>query len=161
MRIFAIVVALLAGISPAFAQQASHDIAVTDAWARATAGTGTTGGAYLTLTNKSSGAERVVSASSPVAGMVELHTTIMEGDVMKMRPVPSIDLAPGAKVELKPGGMHIMLIGLKAPLKEGDSFPLTLTTASGKSVTVDVPVRSPGAMGSNSMAPGGLSHTKH
>lgn len=132
----------LAATAPALAQpSANKGIVVSEVWARASAGAAKIGAAYAKIANPGEGADRLVSASSPVAGTVELHTMAMEGDVMKMRAVPSIDVAPGATVELKPGGLHIMLIDLKAPLKEGTSFPLTLSFEKGGSSTLQVQVR--------------------
>lgn len=113
-------------------------------WARATAGRSETGAAYLTLTGGDS-ADALVAASSPVAETVELHTHLEEDGVMRMRPVAMIPVGPGEKVELKPGGLHIMLIGLKGPLKEGKRFPLTLTFQRAGTVRTEVPVLAPGA----------------
>ncbi|MBS0308564.1 MAG: copper chaperone PCu(A)C [Proteobacteria bacterium] len=85
------------------------------------------GAAYLTLENKGTQADRLLSASSTVAQSVQIHSMKMEGDVMKMREADGISLAPAAKVAMQPGdGYHIMLLGLKKPLKIGDKFPLTL-----------------------------------
>lgn len=132
----------LAATAPALAQSsANKSIVVSEVWARASAGAAKIGAAYAKIANQGEGADRLVSASSPVAGAVELHTMVMEGDVMKMRAVPSIDVAPGTTVELKPGGLHIMLIDLTAPLKEGTSFPLTVTFEKGGSSTLRVQVR--------------------
>lgn len=114
-------------------------------WARASAGRAANGGAFMTLTN-AGGPDRLLKAASPVARTVELHTHINEDGVMKMRAVPAIDLPAGAKVELKPGSFHVMLIGLHAPLKEGTQFPLTLTFEKAGTVELQVPVRKPGAM---------------
>jgi copper(I)-binding protein len=88
-----------------------------------------------------------VSASAPVANKVELHTHIKDGPVMKMREVASIEVGPHAKVALKPGGLHIMMIGLKKPLEKGSHFPLTLTFEKAGKMTVEVTVEAAGAMG--------------
>ena len=85
----------------------------------------TAGGGYLKLQN-SGPADRLVGASAPVSSSVELHSMTMEGDVMRMRQLEAIDVPAGKTVELKPGGLHLMLMGLKAPLKAGDSFVLKL-----------------------------------
>ena len=102
------------------------DIKITHPWARATAGQAVNGAVYVSFDNQGKEADRLLSAASPIAEKVELHTHLMEEGVMKMRPVPAIDLPAGATVTLKPGGLHIMLFGLKAPLVEGTRFPLTL-----------------------------------
>jgi copper(I)-binding protein len=92
-------------------------------------------------------ADRLISATTPVAGSVEMHATIQDGDVMRMQKLDSIELAPDATVEFKPSGMHIMLVDVAAPLKQGTSFPLTLTFASGENLDVEVTVMGPGASG--------------
>jgi copper(I)-binding protein len=92
-------------------------------------------------------ADRLISATTPVAGSVEMHATIQDGDVMRMQKLDSIELAPDATVEFKPSGMHIMLVDVAAPLKQGTSFPLTLTFASGENLDVEVAVMGPGASG--------------
>ena len=100
------------------------------------------GAGYLKLANKGP-VDRLVAASSPAAGTVEIHSMSMEGDVMKMRQVDAIELATGQTVELKPGGYHLMLMGLKAPLKVGEKFPLTLKFEKSGEVVVTVNVEEP------------------
>lgn len=112
-------------------------------WARPTAPGQPNGGGYLKLTNGGA-ADKLVSARSDVAASVELHSMGMDGNVMRMRQVDAIELPAGQVVELKPGGLHIMFNGLKAPLKEGDSFPVKLTFEKAGEVTVDVKVGAPG-----------------
>lgn len=114
-------------------------------WARATAPQALAGGAFMTIT--SAKADRVTKAESPVASTVELHQTVEEAGVMRMKPVPALVLVPGKSVTLKPGGYHVMLIGLKAPLKQGESFPLTFHFANSPPVTVEVKIAAPGAAG--------------
>lgn len=113
-------------------------------YARATVAGQPAGGGYLTLQNAGAD-DRLVSASADVAKAVELHSMSMEGDVMKMRQLEGIDLPKGKSVELKPGALHIMFIGLKAPLKEGDKFPLKLKFEKAGEVTVQVNVEAAGA----------------
>jgi hypothetical protein len=126
-------------------------IACDQAWARPTAGAGTTGAAYLTLTNNGA-PDELVGASTPIAASAGVHETIDDHGVMKMRPVASIALPPGKQVTFRPTGYHVMLIGLKAPLKLGDSFPLTLSFAHAQPVTVTVKVQAGAAgMGNGSM----------
>ncbi len=139
--------AALAATAPApFAWAQAPVIQVSEAWARATISTARVGGVFLTMT-ATGAADRVVSASSPVAERVELHETIRDGDVMKMREVLHLSVQPGQPVELKPGGHHIMLIGLKRPLNRGDIFPLTITFEKAPSVTATVTVQAAGAAG--------------
>jgi periplasmic copper chaperone A len=118
---------------------------VNNAWARATPGKSDVGAAYVTI--RSPAADKLVAASSPVAKKTELHTMTMSGMVMKMRPIAAIDIPAGHPVTLAPGGLHIMLMGLKKPLKAGQSFPLTLTFEKAGSRTVDVAVENVGATG--------------
>jgi hypothetical protein len=113
--------------------QAAEPIAVTGAWARATAGGQKVGAAYLELAAPAGTA--LVAAETPVSARVELHTMSMEGGVMKMRPVEKIEVPAAGRVSLKPGGLHLMLIDLKQPLKEGTRVPLTLTFQSGAAKT--------------------------
>jgi hypothetical protein len=120
-------------------------LAVDNAWARATPGKSTTGAAYLTI--RSPTADRLVAASTPAANKAELHTMSMSGMVMKMRPLAGVDIPAGQPVTLAPGGMHIMLIGLKQPLKAGQSFPLTLSFDKAGTRTVEVAVEKVGAAG--------------
>ena len=110
---------LLVGLGSVHAQ-----VQVKDAWARSTVQGQMATGAFMSLT-ASEGA-RLVGASSPVAGVVEIHEMAMDGNVMKMRPVTGLDLPPGRSVELKPGGYHVMLMDLKRPLKAGERIPVEL-----------------------------------
>ena len=122
IKIVGCLLAMTAGIAlPAFAQSA---IEVSNAWARATIAAQKTSGFYLDI--RSAAPARLVGVASPAAARVELHNMKMEGSVMKMSAVESIDLAAGQTVKLAPGGYHIMLIDLKQPLKAGDSVPVTL-----------------------------------
>ena len=100
-------------------------VTVTDAWIRATAPGQTTAAVYLQI--KSDAAAKLVSVSSPAARIVQIHEMKMNGGVMQMRAISSLDLPAGKTVELKPGGYHIMLSQISQPLKEGTAVPLTLT----------------------------------
>ncbi|HET6720809.1 MAG TPA: copper chaperone PCu(A)C [Rhodocyclaceae bacterium] len=108
-------------------------------WARPTAPGAKVGGAFMTLVG-SGQADRVVGASSPAAAAVELHTHIMENGVAKMRAVPAIDVPAGGRIELKPGGLHLMLINLKAPLKAGETIALKLRFEQAGEIEVKVPI---------------------
>lgn len=135
-------------------------VEISDAWARATPGKAENGAAYLTLASPAP--DRLTGLSTPVAAKAELHMMTMEGGVMTMRPLGGIDLPAGRKITLKPGGVHVMLAGLKEPLRPGQSFPLTLYfEKSGISeVTVTVAkagaVAKPGTIGSASHAGAGM-----
>ena len=132
------------------------DIQIKDAWARATPGGAQTAAAYVTV--ESMAGDRLTGVSTPAAKKAEIHSMTMEGGVMKMRPVDGLDLPAGKPVTLKPGGYHIMLTGLAKPLKEGDSFPLTLDFAKGGAQQVTVAVEKVGAMGPGAQAGGGMSN---
>lgn len=105
------------------------DLSIDHPYARATVPGQTSGGAYLTLENRGNSADALVAAQSPAAQSVEIHTMAMsDNNVMRMREVSAIDIQPKGKIVMQPGdGYHLMLIGLKAPLKAGDKLPLTLT----------------------------------
>jgi periplasmic copper chaperone A len=143
LRLFAIAATLAATVAAAVAQ--TGQIETTNAWARATPGGATTGAAYLTIVSPI--ADRLVAASSPIAESVQVHTMSMQGSIMRMRQIAGIDLPAGKAMTLKPGGLHIMLTGLSAPLKEGQSFPLTLMFKNAGSKEVTVTVVKVGAMG--------------
>jgi copper(I)-binding protein len=121
-------------------------VEVQNAWARATAAGATAGGVFLTMMDKGA-PDRLVSASTPVAAMAEVHETVNDNGVMRMRPVPALPVPANQPVELKPGGYHIMLMGLKQQLKDGETFPVTLTFEKAGSVTATVHVEKAGAMG--------------
>ncbi|MGH7087480.1 MAG: copper chaperone PCu(A)C [Stellaceae bacterium] len=137
---------MLAVALGASAMAAESEIALTNAWARATPGGARTGAAYVTITNKGKAPDRLVSATTPVAGMAELHTTIEANGVSQMRPVKSLEIKPGESVTLKPGGMHLMLMRLKGPLKQGETFPLALTFAKAGQIETAAKVAKIGAM---------------
>jgi copper(I)-binding protein len=112
---------------------------VAEPWVRSTVAGQKATGAFLQITSAAGG--KLVSASSPVAGVVEIHEMSMDGNVMKMRALPNgLELPAGKAVALKPGGLHVMLMDLKQPLKAGDAVPLTLVVegAGSKRETVEV-----------------------
>jgi len=114
-------------------------------WARATPGQAQNGAAYLTIVSPTN--DRLTGASSPVAKNAELHTMSMEGGVMRMRPLTAIDIPAGQTVTPRPGGTHIMLLGLTQPLREGQSFPLTLSFDHAGPRQVTVVIEKAGAIG--------------
>jgi periplasmic copper chaperone A len=113
-------------------------------WARATPPAAATGGGFMKIINNGP-ADRLVSAEADIADHVELHTMTMEGNLMRMRKLDNgIELPAGTQVELKPGGLHIMFIDLKAPLHQGDHFPLKLHFERAGDITVDVHIEALG-----------------
>ncbi|MCC7046906.1 MAG: copper chaperone PCu(A)C [Alphaproteobacteria bacterium] len=114
-------------------------------YSRAT--TAPNGAAYMMIANNGREPDRLLRGSSPQAAKVELHTIMREGDVMKMREVPAIDVPAGGKAELRPGGFHVMLLGLKGPLREGEKFNLNLEFEKAGKVEVTVQIDKAGASG--------------
>ena len=146
MNVFKLTAIIVASL-PALAAQAQTT--VKDPWVRGTVASQKASGAFMHIT--SAGGGKLVGASSPVAGVVEVHEMAMEGNVMKMRAVPALELPAGKTVELKPGGYHVMLMDLKQQLKPGEAVALTLTIENkdGKRESVEVkaavkPLATPG-----------------
>ena len=133
------------------------DLVITEAWSRATPGGAKVAGAYLTVENKGTAPDRLVGGSGDVAGRVEIHEMAMDGGVMKMRPLDNgLVIDPGKTVKFAPGGYHLMLMGLKTQLKQGDKVPLTLQFEKAGKVKVSLDVQGVGAQ-----APGGGDHSGH
>jgi copper(I)-binding protein len=124
-------------------QSAIH---VDNPWARATPAGAKIGAVYLTLMNHGSSGDRLLSATTPVAEKVQFHSVSEDNGISRMREMRTVEVAPGAVVSFNPGGMHIMVVGLKQPLKEGQTFPLTLTFEKAGKEEVSVPVAKIGAM---------------
>ena len=132
--------------SAAIAQNASvGSIKIENAYTRATAPGQQVAGGFLKIENKGA-ADQLISASSPVAGEVQLHEMAMEGNVMKMRQVKDIAVPANGAVELKPGGLHLMFMNIKAPLAAGESVPVKLKFAKAGEVEIKVPVNAMGPM---------------
>ena len=119
MRALLLLLAVVA--TPVLAQ-----IKIENGWSRATPPGAKIAAGYLTIRNASKTADKLVAAASPAAEKVETHVTVKEGDIFRMREVKGYDIPAGGAFELKPGGAHLMLVNIKAPLKEGDKVPLTL-----------------------------------
>ena len=133
----------------AYAQNAKvGSLQIENAYTRSTVPGQMAAGGFMKIENKG-GVDLLVSASSPVAGEVQLHEMAMEGNVMKMRQVKDIPVPAGGAVELKPGGMHLMFMNIKAPLTAGETVPVKLKFAKAGEVEVKMPVNAmgnPGAM---------------
>ena len=131
---------LAAALSAAAFAAHAADIMAMKPFAYATSASQKAGGAYISLMSHGL-TDRLVSAASPVAKRVEIHTHIKDGDVMRMRKVDGpLPLSPDTPIEMAPGGVHVMLMGLNAPLADGATFPVTLTFESGRELQVEVPV---------------------
>lgn len=120
-------------------------IAVTGAWARPTIAKLRITAAYFQAAT-AAGGDRLLGAKTPMAERAELHEHVMENGIARMRPVDAVAVAPDAPAVFQPGGYHVMIMGLKGPLKEGETFPLTLTFEKAGDVTVDVMVMKKAAM---------------
>ncbi|PLX37848.1 MAG: hypothetical protein C0606_06180 [Hyphomicrobiales bacterium] len=136
----------LAGGIAAASQATVGPLTVSGPFARATPGAARAGIAYLTIRNAGGEPDRLVSAAADVSDRVELHTHIEDNGILRMRQVEAIDVPANGMTALKPGGLHVMFIGLKAPLKKGQHFPLSLTFEKAGTVTIEMPVGSIGAM---------------
>ena len=120
-------------------------------WSRPLPAVSVNGAAYMTLVNKGKETDKLISISTPAARKAELHNHILEGGMMKMRPVEAIAITPGEPSIMQSGGLHIMLMGLTEPLVEGNSFPLTLTFERAGSIEVEVMIFEPGETGHGHM----------
>jgi len=127
--------------SALFAQSASESVMVHDPYARAMPPGQPNSGAFMTFKNMDSTSHAVVEAESPVSKVVELHTHVHEGGMMKMRRVDKIDIPANGETILKPGGLHVMFIGLKHDLKVGQKVPVTLTFEDGSKKAIEADVR--------------------
>jgi copper(I)-binding protein len=135
--------------APARAEEVkAGDLVITQAWSRATPGGAKVGGGYLTIENKGTEADRLTGGSADVAGKVEVHEMAMNNGVMTMRPLDNgLTIEPGKTVKLAPGGYHLMLLGLKSPLKQGDKLPITLDFKKAGKVKLSLDVEGLGALG--------------
>lgn len=120
-------------------------VMVTGPWARASIGKN--GAAFVTVVNTGKSDDKLVDVMSDVAKRVELHTHKMEGNIMRMRPIDNVRIPAGKTVMLKPGGHHVMLMGLTGKLREGGEFPLTLVFEKAGKMQVTVKIGKMGAMG--------------
>ena len=161
--------AVLGGVAhaqtPAAAASVSVSVSVEGAWARASVPGQKATGAFMRLTAPE--AMRLVRAQSPAAGVTEVHEMKMDGDIMKMRAVPALELPAGQAVDLKPGGYHVMLMDLKAPLAKGTSVPVTLFfqdaqgVESQQQLQLPVAVKAPGATAGHTMSVPPMQHHPH
>ena len=136
----------------------SASIRVENAWARATPGLAKNGGAYFTAVNTGREADRIVGVASEMSARTELHTHLHDNGIMRMRQVDGVDVPAGGRVTFKPGGHHIMFIGLRKPFRKGESFPVTLTFAKAGKLSVNVTVMGVGAMMMDGDMDKGMNH---
>ncbi len=133
---------LLTALLASHSVSAHNGLNYEQAYARATPPNAVNSAAFMIIDNPMQIERQLISASSPVAQQVELHTVEKQGDVIKMRPVESITIPAQQATELKPGGYHIMLLGIKHPLMSGEKIQLTLTFANGEHKTLSIPIKS-------------------
>lgn len=155
-----IIIATLLSLTASAWAQVPANVEVKDAWVRATVAQQKSTGAFMQLTAQAD--TRVVQASSPIAGVVEIHEMAMDKDVMKMRAVAALPLPAGKVVELKPGGYHVMLMDLKGPVKAGDVVPVTLVLEGkdGQRSTLEVKATAR-PLGNAAAAPASAGHSPH
>ena len=148
-RILAAAAFLLAAPLLSFADDATvtaGDLSITKAWTRQAPPRARVGGGYLTITNNGSEADRLVGGAAAFAGRVEIHEMAVTDGVMRMAPIEGgLEIAPGATVELKPGGYHVMFMAMTESPTEGDTVPVTLVFERAGEVTVRMPVAAIGA----------------
>jgi copper(I)-binding protein len=139
----AVVAACLGGglAAPALAHDYKlGDLEIHHPWARASIGAAKAGAAYMSVVNQGTSPDHLIGAASPVAEKVQIHTNLIEDGVAKMRPLEAVEVNPGEPTVLQPGGIHIMLMGLEAPLVEGQTFPLTLNFEKAGTIEVEVKI---------------------
>lgn len=115
-------------------------------WARASIGNGGNSAVYVTISTSASEPDRLLAADTPIAERALIHIPLVHDDVVRMQPVGAVEIAPGEPTVLRPGGAHIMLLGLLEPLREYDTFPLTLVFEKAGRVEVEVMVEEAGTM---------------
>ncbi|MBZ9963112.1 copper chaperone PCu(A)C [Mesorhizobium sp. BR1-1-2] len=134
---------------------ASNQIVVEKAWARATPMLAVTGGGYLTVTNQGPEEDRLLGVTSPLAEKIQFHAMAIDNGVAKMIQLSAIELHPGVPVVFKPGGIHMMLLGLKRQLKEGETVPLTLMFEKAGAIELDARILGIAATGDHGDAASG------
>ena len=141
-----LVIALCASGGSYAQTAATKSIVIEQPWARATPKGAKTGAAYMAVINNGAVADHLVGAATAVADKVQFHQSTEDNGVSRMHEISRVDLAPGARVVFKPGEMHMMLVGLKQPLVQGQTFSVTLQFESAGNIEVTLPVEGVGAM---------------
>ena len=153
--LIAVVLAAWAVMPAQAADVTAGSLKISAPWARATPKGASVGGGYMTITNSGTTPDRLIGGSADVARSFEVHEMKMDGGVMKMRPVANgIEIKPGQTVTLEPSGYHVMLVGLKQQLKQGEHFKATLEFAKAGKVDVDFTVEGIGAKNGGGATPG-------
>lgn len=142
-------IGLLLTLAPTIAFAHDYKLGVLEIgqpWTRATASTAPSGGGFLTITNRGATPDLLVSAKSPAAGLVQVHQMTIDGNVMRMRALEhGLEIPAGGTVRLAPGGIHLMMMNLKEPLKQGAKVPLTLVFERAGTIDIELDVEGMGA----------------
>lgn len=145
-RFVSVLLSVLFLSSPAWAhKEKSEHLTISHPWSRATASSQKVGAVFMTITTNGSNEDRLIGAQSPDAETAQIHGHTMVNDVMRMRPVDGVAIPADSEAVLEPGGFHIMLIGLKAPLFEETVIPLTLEFEKAGKVEIEVVIEAAGA----------------
>jgi periplasmic copper chaperone A len=152
-----LLIALAWAIPVLAADQRTGSLTITQPWSRATAPGAVIGAAYFEIVNAGA-VDTLLRIESPIARQVEMHMSHTEGGIMRMRPVTSVEVPAQGRVRFQPGGLHVMLIDLTQPLKEGQRFPLTLVFQHAGSVRVEAVVQGLGATAAPSQGEGPHEH---
>jgi copper(I)-binding protein len=144
VALLASLVVVIGGVAVAETYSAG-ELQIGNPWARATPKGAKVSAGYLTITNKGTQPDRLIGGSATVASRFEVHTTVTENGVGRMRQVEALEIKPGETIELKPGGMHVMLTGLKQPLQRGQTVKGTLVFEKAGTVAIEFAVQAPGA----------------
>ena len=149
--LFASLFALLIAVPAAAHEEKAGELTISHPWSRATAPSQKAGAVFMEIHNSAGTADRLIGAASPDADRAEIHGHIRDGDIMRMRKVEGVEVPAGGSASLKPGGFHVMLMGLKGPLFEDTVIPLTLTFEKAGRFEIEVIVEAAGASGSGTM----------
>ena len=146
-KVLAMVLLACLAAAPAHGEDVkAGDLVISQAWSRATPSGAKVGAGYLTIENKGSAVDKLVSVSGDAAGKIEIHEMATVDGVMKMRPLDKpLAIEPGKTVNLAPGGYHLMMMGLKGPLKQGTDVPVTLVFEKAGKIDVQLSVAGLGA----------------
>jgi copper(I)-binding protein len=142
LRLLKILSGLGLGLLISLSSAAAGELTIDNAFARATIGAGKNGTAYMTIQNDGAAPDRLLGATSEAAAKTMIHESRMVDGVMTMRHLDAITIAPGETVRLAPGGRHLMLMGLKAPLREGESLSVTLRFERSSDIAITLPIAS-------------------
>ncbi len=145
--IFSMVVTIFILTGPSLAQEQARlgDLVIERPWARASIGTSRPAAAYLTIRNEGEESDTLLAVRTPLSGKAEVHAMTNDSGVMRMGPAGPVEIPAGGEVSLAPGGLHIMMMKLQAPLVKGKSIEVTLKFERAGEITITAPIYGPGA----------------